>query len=70
MGKGERYMEDFVIMRLRAGDTAWVSPVGGSGYSRLIGPRDTLLRPKQTVQLRSDGDWAEFLYTVHLTRDP
>jgi gliding motility-associated-like protein len=68
-GKGERFIEDFVKMRLRAGDTAWVSPVGGSGYSRLIGPRDTLLRPKQTVQLRSDGDWAEFLYTVHLKRD-
>ncbi len=66
-GVGERYMEDYVKIRVEAGDTVYIGKNGA--WRRVIGPRDSLVKKTEIIQLRSKTDSFTFLYTVHLKRD-
>ena len=67
LGPAERYMEDFIKVRLGAKDTIYVGTKGSE--QMLVGPRDTLLRPEQNILVKSKTDSFEFLYTLYLKPD-
>jgi len=68
-GKGERFIEEFVRVRLGSGDSAYLGRENGGSANLVTGPLDTLMSPKDIIYLRSESDSVTFLYTVHLKKD-
>lgn len=67
-GPGERFIEDFVDVELKAGDTLYIGPEKGP-YVMTVGPKTVSLAPKMIVKVKSKSDTIRYLFTVHVRKD-
>jgi gliding motility-associated-like protein len=62
-GISERYIEDYVDMKLNAGDSVYVGGV------LKVGPQTISLKPKNIIKIKSKSDSVTFQFTVYLKKD-
>lgn len=67
-GVGQRYFEDYVDVKLEAGDSAYVGPASGP-FVLKKGPQTISMAPKQILRLKSKSDSCTWLFTYYLKKD-
>lgn len=67
-GPAERFINNYIDVRLAAGDSAWIGPENGP-FTLQVGPKTISMAPKQIIKLKNATDSFRFLFTVYLKKD-
>lgn len=67
-GPSERYIEDYVDIELKAGDSVYVGPEKGPWVLN-VGPKTISVKPKMIVKTKSKYDSYTYKFTVYVKSD-